>query len=123
TTALLSSLARELGYEPHVTVLSVPVTYASMEHNVIDVFLGNWMPSMEGDRKAYVEDHSIEIIGANVTGAKYTLAVPAYTYAAGLHDFADIRRFAPQLNNAIYGIEPGNDGNRLVLGMIRENLF
>jgi glycine betaine/proline transport system substrate-binding protein len=123
TTALFSSLVRELGYDPQVTVLSVPVTYASMKNKDIDVFLGNWMPSMEGDRKAYVEDHSIDVIGANLTGAKYTLAVPAYTYAAGLHDFADIRRFAPQLNNAFYGIEPGNDGNRLVLGMIRQNLF
>jgi glycine betaine/proline transport system substrate-binding protein len=123
TTALFSSLVRELGYEPQVTVLSVPVTYASMKNKDIDVFLGNWMPSMEGDRKAYVEDHSIDVIRANLTGAKYTLAVPAYTYEAGLHDFADIRRFAAQLNSAIYGIEPGNDGNRLVLGMIRQNLF
>ena len=123
TTALFSSLVRELGYEPQVTVLSVPVTYASMKNKDIDVFLGNWMPSMEGDRKAYVADHSIDVIGANLTGAKYTLAVPAYTYEAGLHDFADIRRFAPQLNSAIYGIEPGNDGNRLVLSMIRQNLF
>ena len=123
TTALFSSLVRELGYEPQVTVLSVPVTYASMKNKDIDVFLGNWMPSMEGDRKAYVEDHSIDVVGANLTGAKYTLAVPAYTYEAGLHDFADIRRFTPQLNDAIYGIEPGNDGNRLVLGMIRQNLF
>jgi glycine betaine/proline transport system substrate-binding protein len=123
TTALFSSLVRELGYEPQVTVLSVPVTYASMKNKDIDVFLGNWMPSMEGDRKAYFEDHSIDVIGANLTGAKYTLAVPAYTYEAGLHDFADIRRFAPQLNNAIYGIEPGNDGNRLVLSMIRQSLF
>ena len=123
TTALFSSLVRELGYEPQVTVLSVPVTYASMKNKDIDVFLGNWMPTMEGDRKAYVEDHSIDVIGANLTGAKYTLAVPAYTYEAGLRDFGDIQRFAAQLNNAIYGIEPGNDGNRLVLGMIRQNLF
>jgi glycine betaine/proline transport system substrate-binding protein len=123
TTALFSSLIRELGYDPQVTVLSVPVTYASMKNKDIDVFLGNWMPSMEGDRKAYVEDHSIDVIGANLTGAKYTLGVPAYTYQAGLHDYADIQRFAPQLNNAIYGIEPGNDGNRLILGMIRQNLF
>src|SRR5882724_3975878 len=123
TTALFSSLVRELGYEAQVTVLSVPVTYASMKNKDIDVFLGNWMPSMEGDRKAYVEDHSIDVIGANLTGAKYTLGVPAYTYEAGLRDYADIRRFAPQLNNDIYGIEPGNDGNRLILSMIRQNLF
>jgi len=123
TTALFSSLVRELGYDPQVTVLSVPVTYASMKNKDIDVFLGNWMPSMEGDRKAYIEDHSIDVIRANLTGAKYTLAVPAYTYEAGLRDYADIQRFAPQLNHSIYGIEPGNDGNRLILGLIRQSLF
>jgi glycine betaine/proline transport system substrate-binding protein len=123
TTALFSALVRNLGYEPQVTVLSVPVTYASMKNKDIDVFLGNWMPSMEGDRKAYLADGSIEVLGANLKGAKYTLAVPAYTYQAGLHDFADIRRFAPQLQNAVYGIEPGNDGNRLILSLIRQNQF
>jgi glycine betaine/proline transport system substrate-binding protein len=123
TTALLSALLRELGYEPQVTVLSVPVTYASMKNKDIDVFLGNWMPSMEGDRKAYVEDHSVDVVRANLTGAKYTLAVPTYLYEAGLHDYADIRRFAPQLKHTLYGLEPGNDGDRLVLGMIKQNLF
>jgi len=123
TSALFSVLVRQLGYDSQVTVLSVPVTYASMKNKDIDVFLGNWMPSMEGDRKPFIDDHSIDVIGASLTGAKYTLAVPSYAYQAGLHDFSDIQRFAPQLKNVIYGIEPGNDGNRLVLGMIRQNLF
>jgi len=54
----------------------------------------------------------------NFTGAKYTLAVPAYTYESGLRTFADLHLFACQLNHSIYGIEPGNDGNPLVLGML-----
>jgi glycine betaine/proline transport system substrate-binding protein len=123
TTATMSVLLRDLGYLPQVTVLSVPVTYASMKNQDIDVFLGNWMPSMLGDRKAYVADGSVQVIRANLTGAKYTLAVPAYTYARGLRDFADIQRFAAELDHSIYGIEPGNDGNRLVLSMIKQNLF
>jgi glycine betaine/proline transport system substrate-binding protein len=123
TTALFSALLRQLGYEPQVTVLSVPVTYTSMKNKDIDVFLGNWMPSMEGDRKPYLEDHSIDVVGPNLTGAKYTLGVPDYTYAAGLHDYADIQRFGPQLKNTIYGIEPGNDGNRLILSLIKQNQF
>ena len=123
TTAIFSALVHHLGYQTQVTVLSVPVTYASLKNNDIDVFLGNWMPAMEGDRKGYVADGSVDVMRHNLTGAKYTLAVPAYTYAAGLKSFADIERFAPQLNSAIFGIEPGNDGNRLVLGMVRQNLF
>jgi len=123
TTGLASHLLRNLGYTPVVTVLSVPVTYASLKNKDIDVFLGNWMPSMEGDSRAYLADGSVEVVGANLTGAKYTLAVPAYTYEAGLHDFADIQRFAGELKHEIYGIEPGNDGNRLLLGLIKKNEF
>ena len=123
TTALVSQLLRTIGYSPTVTVLSVPVTFASLHNNDIDVFLGNWMPAQEADRSRYVNDGSVEVIGANLTGAKYTLAVPVYTYAAGLKDFKDIQRFAPALNNSIYGIEPGNDGNRHVLEMLKQNQF
>jgi len=123
TTALFSVLLTNLGYQPQVTVLSVPVTFASMKNKDIDVFLGNWMPTQEADRKSYVDDGSIEVIGPNLTGAKYTLAVPAYTYDAGLKSFADIQRFAPQLKNSIYGIEAGNDGNRLILSMLKQNLY
>ena len=123
TTAIFANLLQQLGYQPKVTVLSVPVTFAAMRNKDIDVFLGNWMPAQEADRKAYLADGSVEVIGVNLAGAKYTLAVPAYTYAAGLHDFADITHFDGTLNHTIYGIEPGNDGNRLILGLIKQNTF
>jgi glycine betaine/proline transport system substrate-binding protein len=121
TTGLASHLVRMLGYEPRVTVLSVPVTFASLRNGDIDVFLGNWMPAQAADLRPYQADGSVEVVRANLEGAKYTLAVPAYLHEAGLRDFADIRRFAGELQHQIYGIEPGNDGNRLVLQMIKEN--
>lgn len=123
TTAVVAEILTRLHYHPSITVLSVPVTYASLKNQDIDVFLGNWMPSMEADRHAYVEEGSVEVLNANLTGAKYTLAVPEYTYQAGLRDFKDINRFAKDLNFSIYGIEPGNDGNRLILKIIKENQF
>ncbi|HTR16110.1 MAG TPA: choline ABC transporter substrate-binding protein [Acetobacteraceae bacterium] len=122
-TALTSLVLKDLGYEPKTTMLSVPVTYASLKNKNIDVFLGNWMPSMEADRKPYLDDHSIEVVGANLEGAKYTLAVPTYLYNQGLKSFADIAKFSHQLHGKIYGIEPGNDGNRHVLDMIHGNMF
>ncbi len=123
TTALTAQLLKQLGYTPNITVLSVPVTYASMKNKDIDVFLGNWMPSQEADRKPFVDDGSVEVVRANLLGAKYTLATSAYTYAAGLHDFADIAKFGPAINRTIYGLEAGNDGNRHVLDMIRQGMF
>src|SRR3546814_18849008 len=49
TTALASAVLEALGYEPNAQLLSVPVTYVSLGNGDIDVFLGNWMPTMAAD--------------------------------------------------------------------------
>jgi len=123
TTAATSVVLEGLGYQPATEILAVPVTYASLENQDIDVFLGNWMPTMEGDVRPYLEKGTVESIGVNLEGAKYTLAVPTYLAEQGLKDFADIAGFRDQLDGQIYGIEPGNDGNRLILEMIENNAF
>jgi glycine betaine/proline transport system substrate-binding protein len=123
TTATTSVVLEALGYAPQTQMLSVPVTYTSLSSGDIDVFLGNWMPTMEADIAPYREDGSVETITTNLTGAKYTLAVPAYTYEAGLQSFEDIANFRDELNGQIHGIEPGNDGNRLILDMIEADQF
>jgi glycine betaine/proline transport system substrate-binding protein len=97
------------------------VTYASLKNKDMDVFLGNWMPTMEADLAPYRDDGSVEVLGANLEGAKYTLAVPKHVADAGLKDFADIAKFRDKLDGKIYGIEPGNDGNRLIQQMIDED--
>ncbi len=121
TTATTSVILEGLGYAPKTQVLSVPVTYTSLKNKDIDVYLGNWMPTQTADRKPY--EDALEIIGPNLVGAKYTMAVPTYLYDAGLKNFTDIAKFKDKLNGKIYGIEPGNDGNRLILGMINDDKF
>ena len=117
-----AAILKGLGYSTDIKVLSVPVTYTSLRNKDIDVFLGNWMPTMEADIKPYLEDKSVEPC-PKPDGAKYTLAVPQYLYDAGLKDFTDIAKFKDELDGKIYGIEPGNDGNRLILDMIDEDEF
>lgn len=123
TTAMASVVMEALGYTTEASVLSVPVTYASLANGDIDVFLGNWMPTMEADIRPYLDAGTVASLGANLEGAKYTLAVPSYLAEAGLRDFADIAGFKDQLEGEIYGIEPGNDGNRLIQDMIDANAF
>ncbi|MEL6586874.1 MAG: choline ABC transporter substrate-binding protein [Pseudomonadota bacterium] len=123
TTAATTVLLEALGYETDIKVLSVPVTYTSMAGGDIDVFLGNWMPTMEADIAPYREAGTVDTVRANLDGAKYTLAVNSVAQALGIQDFADIQAFADQLDGKIYGIEPGNDGNRLIQSMIDANAF
>jgi glycine betaine/proline transport system substrate-binding protein len=123
TTAVASTVLTSLGYTTKTQLISVPVTYKSLENKDIDVFLGNWMPTMENDIKTYRDNGSVDTVRANLVGAKYTLAVSDAAYQAGLKNFNDIARFSEQLDGKIYGIEPGNDGNRLIQGMIDQNKF
>ncbi|RCK52456.1 glycine/betaine ABC transporter substrate-binding protein [Thalassospira profundimaris] len=123
TTATASVLLDALGYKTDTELLSVPVTYTSLKNGDVDVFLGNWMPTMSADIKPYLDDGSVEKLKANLEGAKYTLAVSKAAYDAGLKSFQDIAKFKDQLDGKIYGIEPGNDGNRLIQEMIDKNQF
>ena len=124
TTATASLVLSALGYSPQTTVLSVPVTYASLQNGDLDIFLGNWMPSMEADLAPYRDAGDVEVLEpANLTGAKYTFAVPSYAAEGGARDFADLAAHAEKFGGKIYGIEPGNDGNRLILDMIAEDAF
>ncbi|PSM17333.1 MULTISPECIES: choline ABC transporter substrate-binding protein [Nitratireductor] len=123
TTAAASVITEALGYQPSVEILSVPVTYRSLASNDIDIFLGNWMPTMEADIRPYLDDGTVETVTTNLEGAKYTLAVPKYTFDAGLQNFSDIATFKDKLDGQIYGIEAGNDGNRLILDMIENDTF
>ena len=123
TTAATTAVLDALGYETDIKVLSVPVTYASMAQGDIDVFLGNWMPTMEGDIASYRDAGTVATIRANLEGAKYTLATNAAGAALGIADFADIAAQKDALDGKIYGIEPGNDGNRLIQSMIDADAF
>ncbi|MFQ8431303.1 choline ABC transporter substrate-binding protein [Amaricoccus sp. W119] len=123
TTATARAILDALGYETSVDLLSVPVTYASLARGDIDVFLGNWMPTMAADVEPFLKDGKVETIRVNLEGAKYTLAALNSLAEAGLKDFSDIAEFADQLDHKIYGIEPGNDGNRLILDMIQSDTF
>jgi len=120
TTGTVSVLLEALGYAPEVKTLSVPVTYASLKNKDIDVFLGNWMPSMTADVKAYMDDKSVESLGANLDGAGYGLVVPKYVADAGVKSLTDLGAHKDQFGGKIYGIEAGNDGNRIISTMIAD---
>jgi glycine betaine/proline transport system substrate-binding protein len=123
TTAATTTVLEALGYETDVKVLSVPVTYTSLANGDIDIFLGNWMPTMEADIAPYREAGTVDTVRMNLDGAKYTLAVNKAAADLGIADFADIAAHADALDGKIYGIEPGNDGNRLIMDMIAADEF
>lgn len=121
TTALASLLLEKAGYQPQTTILSVPVTFQSLENGQIDIFLGNWMPLQEEARKPYLEGKKIEQAGINLENAKIGLAATGKDL--GIKTYADIAKFKDQLGGKIYGIEAGSSANATIQSIIEKNNF
>jgi glycine betaine/proline transport system substrate-binding protein len=117
-SGIASILYDSLGYQSEVKTLSVPVTFAAQKSKDVEVFFGNWMPSQTGDIKAYLDDKSIEQLGVNMDGAGYGVVVPQYVADAGVKSLADLAANKDKFQGKFYGIESGNDGNRIIQGFI-----
>ncbi len=122
-TELGAHILDSLGYETNIKTLSVPIVYKALDMGDVDIFMGNWMPSMASIANKFFEKGTVVKYVANMPGAKYTLAAPSYVVEGGLKDFSDIAKYADKLDNKIYGIEPGNDGNLIIQSMIDEDKF
>lgn len=119
TTGVAVNLLKGLGYETKVDLLSVEVTFQSLKNKDIDAFLGNWMPSMTSQIEAYTKEGSVETLAnPNLSGAGYGMVVPDYVAEAGVKSLADLSAHKDEFEGKIYGIEPGNDGNKIVQGFI-----
>ena len=117
------TLLEPLGYEVTTSLLAVPIIYSSLKNKDVDIFLNSWSPSIDSLVKPYLDEGSVVRLADTMTGAKWTLAVPRYVYDAGLKNFTDIKTYGDKLNDSIYGIEAGSDGNQAILKMIDDNRF
>lgn len=116
TTNTAALVLNAMGYEMTNTLLGLNITYESLKNGQVDVFLGNWRPAQDIEFKEYYDKGWVEVLGTNLTGAKYTLAVPTTVAEAGVHGFDDLARHPDKFGRRIYGIEPGS--NQPLLDMV-----
>jgi glycine betaine/proline transport system substrate-binding protein len=90
------------------------VIMEGLKSKKLDLFLDNWMPSNAEGIKPYLDAKSLEQLSPDLTGAGYGPVVPAYVAAEGVKDIKDLATHADKFNKKFYGIEPGNDGNKIV---------
>lgn len=121
TNGLATTVLNALGYQTDIKLLSVPIGYESLKNGEIDVFLGNWMPAQNAFIEQYKND--IDVVKTNLTGVKFTLAVPTYVAEKGVKDFADLHKFADEFDERIYGIGAGSPANANLMKMIDKNDF
>ena len=111
---LLNTVLKGLGYKSKIDVLALPVILESLKAKQLDFFLDNWMPSNAPNVKPYLDAKTIDLVRTNLAGAGYGPVVPDYVYDAGVKDLKDLSSHGDKFDHKFYGIEPGNDGNKIV---------
>lgn len=116
--ALAAGVLRAMGYEAKSEILAVPVILQALENKDVDIWLDNWMPSQTAEVTPYLDKGTVAVLGTNLEGAGYGPVVPTYVAEAGVRDLKDLARFTDKFDGKFYGIEAGNDGNRIVQAKI-----
>ena len=123
TNAVAGVLLSALGYEQHVDLLSVPVTFQALSRGELDVFLGNWMPAQQTQVEAPLEAGTIARLRTNLDDGKFTLAVPSAVAEIGIHSVAELAQHADAFGSRIYGIDAGSPANANIQRMIDTGLL
>nr|WP_329610461.1 glycine betaine ABC transporter substrate-binding protein [Jiella pelagia] len=89
----------------------------------LDIFLGNWMPAQTAIVDSMVEKGELKVLKVNLSGNRFTLAVPDYVAEAGVKSFDDLAKNADKFDQTIYGIEAGASVNQNMLRMIKDDAF
>jgi glycine betaine/proline transport system substrate-binding protein len=76
------------------------------------------MPSNAANVQPYLDAKTLDMLQPNLEGAGYGPVVPGYVAAAGVKDIKDLAANGDKFDHKFYGIEPGNDGNKIVQAKI-----
>lgn len=122
-THVAAKVGEYLGYETEMTSGSQAIVFKGMDTGDLDVFLGNWLPTMKMHFDKYEEKGAVHNVRVNLFDVVYRTAVPEYVYEAGVKSLADLNEHADKFNSKIYGIEPGNEGNIIIQNAIKNNNY
>ncbi len=122
-THVAKKVLDHLGYETAMTSGSQAIVFKGMDTGDLDVFLGNWMPTMKIHFDEYNNKGTVKAVRNNLLDVVYKTAVPEYVYEAGVTSLADLNEHADKFNSTVYGIEPGNEGNLIIKKAIDNNTY
>ena len=123
-TNVASTIVDALGYQTEVQELGVPTVFQGLDTGDLDVFVEAWFPTMQTN---FDEVQDVESVTTNLEEATFSVAVNREACEAGVTSHEDLAEFADRFEESgtptIYGLEPGNDGNQVVLDMIENDQY
>jgi glycine betaine/proline transport system substrate-binding protein len=122
-TAIAEQLLTPLGYDTRTHDIGLQVIYQGLESGDIDAFLGAWLPAQREMFYPRQQAGNVRALGNNVDGAQMTLAVPAYTFDAGVQSFADLDAHRDSFDGEIHGFGAGSAASEILRNAMENDVW
>lgn len=102
-TNILAAALRQAGFTVTLTPVSAAAMWEAVATGDADAMAAGWLPTTHAAYYAKLKDQ-VDLVGANLTGARLGWAVPDYT---PLTSIADLKTKGGLVDNKVIGIDPG----------------
>lgn len=102
-TTIMAAVLKQAGYSVTTTPVSAAAMWQAVASGDADAMLAGWLPTTHAAYYAKLKDQ-VDLVGANVTGARLGWAVPDYV---PLQSIADLKGQGATVGNRVIGIDPG----------------
>ncbi|SFI00166.1 glycine betaine/proline transport system substrate-binding protein [Tindallia magadiensis] len=118
-----AEVLQTLGYDVDLQSYALPVILEGLSDGQIDVFADAWWVTWGTPLQEAVEEGRVIHLDTHLENVNYAPAVPVYVYEAGVTSLADLAEHADAFDHTYYGLEPGNDGNEIMLDAFADNIY
>lgn len=102
-TNIVATVLRDMGYTVTLTPVSAAAMWEAVASGDADFMAAGWLPTTHGAYYAKLKDR-VDLVGANLTGARLGWATPAYS---PLNSITDLKTQGAVVENKVIGIDPG----------------
>jgi len=112
-----------LGYNMTLNNYSLPVILEGMGDGQIDAFTDAWFVTWGTPLENALEEGTVVHHETHLDAVNYAPAVPVYVYEAGVQSMEDLADYSEEFDYTYYGLEPGNDGNEIMIEAFENDTY
>lgn len=118
-----SQILETIGYDASAKSAGWAIVLQGVAGGDIDADMAIWKPTQNSLVDPMLKQGKVEMVVTNIKDAKYDIVVPQYVCDAGVTSIGDLHKQAQKFDSKIYGIEAGNDGNKIVKTAIKKDTY
>ncbi|RQD68886.1 MAG: ABC transporter substrate-binding protein [Tindallia sp. MSAO_Bac2] len=118
-----AEILETLGYNVNLESYSLPIILEGLSDGQLDVFADAWWVTWGTPLQEAVDEGRVIHLDTHLENVNYAPAVPVYVYEAGVTSLADLADYAEEFDYTYYGLEPGNDGNEIMLDAFENDIY